>query len=140
MNAALLDAYQRTTFVANTPNGRLALRIGQRSTALDELLTKHGVTRWAYVTAFNPGSIALPYRENVARQRDLEGVVATQGFAAYSGESVPDDSRWPPELSLLVLGIARSASVSLGRKFGQIAVVYGELGQDAELVLCAGEK
>src|SRR5207249_3517180 len=48
MHRTLLDAYRRTAFVANTPRGRLSLRIGQRSRALDELLPEQGVTTWTY--------------------------------------------------------------------------------------------
>jgi hypothetical protein len=134
MHRTLLDAYRRTAFVANTPSGGLSLRIGQRSTALDDLLAEHGVTTWAYITAFNPGSIVLTPQENMARQRELERVVAPRGFATFSGEGVGDDGRWPPERSLLVLGIGRSDAVQLGRRFGQIAIVYGELGGQAELL------
>ncbi len=139
MHRALLDAYRRTAFVADTPNGRLSLRIGQRSADPDDLLTAHGVKTWAYVTAFNPGSIVLAHEENTARQRELERVVAAQGLAAYSGEGVGDDSRWPAESSLLVLGIGRSDAVQLGRRFGQLAIVYGELGEEAELIVCDGK-
>ena len=137
MHPTLLDAYRRTAFVANTPSGRLSLRIGQRSSTLDDLLTEQGVTTWAYVTAFNPGSIVLTHEENVARQRELECAVASRGFTAYSGEGVGDDGRWPAESSLLVLGIGRSDAVQLGRRFGQFAIVYGELGREAELLMCA---
>ncbi len=67
MEDALLAAYGRTTFVADTPRGRLSLRVGRRSAELDALLAAHGVATWAYVTAFNPGSRLLPGEANAAR-------------------------------------------------------------------------
>ena|SRR5437773_5251264 len=136
MNAALFDAYRRTTFIAYTPKGRLYLRVGQRCVELDDLLTDHGVTTWAYVTAFNPGSVRLRGQENSTRQRGLERSVAALGFASYPGEGVGDDGRWQPEPSLLILGIGRNDALRLGQEYGQLAVVYGELGQDVELGVC----
>lgn len=140
MNAKLLDAYRRTAFMANTPKGRLCLRVGQRSIELDELLTAHGVNTWAYVTALNPGSVPLTAEENSARQRQLERTVAELGLASYAGEGIGDDGRWAPEPSLLVLGTGRNDAVRLGQQFGQLAVVYGELGQGAELVVCGQQR
>lgn len=140
MEDALLAAYGRTTFVANTPTGRLSLRVGRRSGELDALPAAHGVATWAYVTAFNPGSQLLPAEANAARQRELERHVAARGFIAYPGEGIGDDRRWPPEPSLLVLGIGRTDAMHLGRKFGQLAIVYGELEQEAELIACDGSR
>jgi hypothetical protein len=136
MEEGLLEAYRRTTFRADTPKARLALRVGQRSVELDDLLSAHGVTTWAYATAANPGSQPLPADENVARHRELEALVRALGFESYPGEGIGDDGRWPPESSFLVLGIARADAVRLGRRFGQLAVVFGELGQEADLVAC----
>ncbi len=132
----LLEAYRKTTFSADTPKGRLSLRVGERCLELDDLLTDHGVSTWAYVTAFNPGSMRLRDEENAARQRELEAVVASLGVVSYAGEGVAEDGGWPPEPSLLILGIERGDAVRLGRQYGQGAVVCGELGREAELVLC----
>jgi len=136
MDENLLEAYRRTTFLADTPKGRLALRVGQRSAELDDLLAAQGVTTWAYVTAFNPGSQLLATRENVSRHRALERLVASLGFESYPGEGIGDDGQWPPEASFLVLGIRRTDAMRLGQRFGQIAVVFGELRHEAELVVC----
>jgi len=136
VNAALLDAYRRTTFIANTPDGRISLRIGQRCSELDDLLVKHGVTTWAYVTAFNPGSKILPREDNLGRHRKLEQLLASQGFAAFGGEGIGDDDQWPPEASLLVLGIERADAIRVGQEFGQFAIVCGDVGQQAELIIC----
>jgi Protein of unknown function (DUF3293) len=132
----LLEAYRKTAFNADTPKGRLSLRIGQRCLELDELLTEHGVSTWAYVTAFNPGSMQLLEKENAIRHHELEADVASLGVTSYLGEGVADDGRWPPEASLLILGIRRGDAVRLGRQYGQLAVVCGDFGGAAELVLC----
>jgi len=71
----LLEAYRKTAFSAETPKGRLSLRVGQRCLELDDLLTDHGVSTWAYVTAVNPGSMRLSDKDNAARQRELDGLL-----------------------------------------------------------------
>jgi hypothetical protein len=134
---ALLEAYRRTAFTAETPQGTLVLRIGETSTALDDLLADNHGTTWAYVTAWNPGSIARSAEDNTKAQKELAAFVTTAGFPFYAGEGVGDDGDWPPEPSLLILGISRTAAIDLGRRFGQVAIVYGERGAPAELVLCA---
>jgi hypothetical protein len=136
MHDALFEAYGRTTFAAETRRGRLLLHVGRHSAELDDLLAAHGVATWAYVTAFNPGSRLLPAEANAARLRDLERVVAARGFVSYPGQGIGDDGRWPAELSRLVLGIGRADAMQLGQEFGQLTIVYGELGRAAELVAC----
>ena len=54
----------------------------------------------------------------------------------FPGEGIGDDGTWPPERSLLVLGIDHAGAVQLGHRFGQRAIVWGELGGLAALVLC----
>jgi hypothetical protein len=54
----------------------------------------------------------------------------------FPGEGVGDDRTWPPERSTLVLGIEREAAISLGRRFGQRAIVCGRLGELATLEIC----
>jgi hypothetical protein len=86
------------------------------------------VFTWAYVTACNPSSVRLPDEDNAARQRELERVVASLGVAFYAGEGVADDGGWPPEPSLLILGIERGDAVRLWREYGQVALLYGRAG------------
>ena len=54
----------------------------------------------------------------------------------FLGEGIGDDGTWPLEQGILVLGIEREAAVQLGRRFGQRAIVCGELGGLATLALC----
>ena len=47
------------------------------------------------------------------------------------------DVAWPPEPSLLVLGIPRKEALRLGRRFGQLAIVAGHKSSPARLLTCA---
>jgi hypothetical protein len=132
----LLAAYRRTRFRADTELGPVVIRVGEVCPMLDALLRGSGCDTWAYVSAFNPGSVRVSDAWNSARQRELEYAVRQRGHPMFPGEGVGDDGTWPPERSVLVLGIDREAAVQLGRRFGQRAIVCGELGSPAVLVLC----
>ncbi len=133
---ALLAAYRRTRFCADTVQGRVVIRVGETCPQLDALLCATGCARWAYLTAFNPGSVRLTDDQNHARQRELEDAVRQLQHLMFLGEGIGDDGTWPPEPSILVLGIEREAAVQLGRQFHQSAIVCGERGGPAALILC----
>jgi hypothetical protein len=95
-----------------------------------------GCATYAYITAFNPGSIRLSDEENHARLSELNNIVRQLAHPSFPGEGIGDDGVWPPEQSILVLGIEHAAAVQLGRQFGQRAIVFGTLGHAAALVPC----
>jgi len=132
----LLEAYRRTRFCAETERGQVVIRIGEDCPTLDALLRALGFATYAYITAFNPGSIRLTDEENRARQSDLNNIVRQLGHPAFPGEGIGDDGVWPPEQSMLVLGIEYVAAIQLGRRFGQRAIVFGTVGGAPALVLC----
>jgi hypothetical protein len=133
---ALLAAYRRTRFCVDTAQGRIVIRVGATHPELDAILRTTGCEEWAYVTAFNPGSVPLSDAENDARQRELEQAVRQLGHRTLPGEGIGDDGIWPPEPSVLVLGIELEKAIQLGRRFGQRAIVYGQLGGVAALEIC----
>jgi hypothetical protein len=90
----------------------------------------------AYVTSFNTGSIRLPPEENEQRYQLLARELERRGYTTFPGEGIGDDDQWPPERSLLILGIRRDDARRLGRDFGQRAIVYGEAGGPAVLLPC----
>jgi hypothetical protein len=73
-----------------------------------------------------------------AVDRAIDGVIDAErrGYTAFPGEGIGDDGQWPPERSLLILGIARDDARRLGREFGQLAIVHGEKGGPAMLLPC----
>jgi hypothetical protein len=134
---ALWAAYRRTTYMAHTSNGDISITPGRRSPALDGLLNERGVRDWAYVTAYNPASRPLAEEENIRRQQELVELVRDRGLAFLDGEGIGEDSRWPAEPSVLILGIESDDARALGRQFGQLAIVVGRAGEPARLVACA---
>ena len=132
----LIEAYRQTHFCADTPHGPIVIHVGQTCPALDALLVELECTSWAYITAFNPRSFPLSEAENEAHQHELEETVRQLGHVMFQGKGISHDGAWPPEPSILVLGMHRAAAVALGLRFGQRAIVCGESGVPAVLVVC----
>ncbi len=128
----LESAYRATAYVAETPDGPLVLRVGEASAALDLVLEARGVVSWAFVTAHNPGSVPTPAAHNEARHGELCAAVAEAGYFFFEGAGTGEG--WPPEASLLVLGMEEAVAAALGRRFGQTAIVVGERGGAARLL------
>lgn len=130
-------AYQRTNFCVDDGPRRLCFMAGSRSAKLEALLKRHGARRWAFITAWNPGSEPQSSGDNARRQRELRRIVDAGNYSALSGEGVGEDPGWQPEESLLILDIEEREAVRLGQEFGQLAIVAGQLGSPSRLIPCA---
>jgi Protein of unknown function (DUF3293) len=131
----VFEAYRKTRYEVQTPGGKVVLRHGERSPELDRLLDAP-FPGWAFITAWNPGSNPrLSIDENRRRQQELEAALSPR-YRTFPGKGVGDDGRWPPEESVLVLGISRDEALRFGRQFGQLAILAGSRGEPAEVVAC----
>ena len=135
-DAALWDAYRRTTYVARTGDSEIRIQPDHTIPGLDVLLRQRRADQWAYITACNPESRLLSEEENVRRQQRLVQAVQDRGLTFFEGESVLDAAAWPPEPSLLILGMSPDEARALGHRFGQLAIVVGRRDQPARLVAC----
>jgi nucleotide-binding universal stress UspA family protein len=129
-------AYRATSYAVDDGPLRFVIRIGARCAPLDELLRVRALEEWAYVTAWNPGGRLADRAANEAAQKRLEAELLATGRPLLRGASLGDSGEWPPEPSLLVLGIPRDEAVALARRYGQEAIVAGRRGAPAELVFC----
>jgi len=129
-------AYRATTYAVADGAHRLAIRIGERCAPLEALLAARGLDEWAYLTAHNPRGLRADPAANAAAQARLEAELAAAGRPFLRGASLGDGGDWPPEPSLLVLGLARAEALALARRYGQEALVTGRCGEAAELVFC----
>jgi hypothetical protein len=132
----LADAYRRTTFRVLAPAGPIDIRVGRPSADLDALVRRAGQDCWAYLTAWSPGGATLSAAENERRNEALRHRLAATGATVVPGTGIGDDPGWPPEESLLALGLDRSTAAELGAAFGQDAIVVGDLDAHAELLWC----
>ena len=128
--AATVAAYQATTYRADLPDGRaIALRIGVASPGLAALHSDYGVTRSVFVTAWNPFGEALPDADNHVAMVRLTAWLDSREIVWLPGAGVGDDGEWPPEPSLLALGLGEAEADALCMDFRQNAVVL--CGEDA---------
>ncbi|MEJ7618214.1 MAG: DUF3293 domain-containing protein [Pyrinomonadaceae bacterium] len=140
MSAELIDAYRRTTYIVEASHvSPIAIRIGERCGAVDQLLIDRGASRWAFVTAYNPRSTRLSDGENQARHRKLVQRVGALSREMLPGRGVGDDASWAPEISLFIFEMEPGEARALGREFEQNAVVAGALGGCAELLVVAAD-
>jgi hypothetical protein len=129
------DAYLATNYwVEDAPGGRFCIRSGEPCPELDRLLEASGLSDWAYVTACNPGSELLSEEENAGRTLSLEEGLRGLGYAIFHGRGIGTSGDWPPEPSLLILGICPAQARAIGGAFGQNAIIIGRRGQIARLI------
>jgi hypothetical protein len=139
---ALESAYRQTTYRVEMDGASYPIRIGRPHRAVDRALRAAGATRWAWITAFNPQSVAVSTRQNASRDVTLKRRLHARGIPWHPSEAVGDDwavgddGAWPPEVGVLALGVSRRMAESIGREFDQAAVVWGRVGGKAELVWC----
>ena len=132
----IFQAYAATTFTAITPRGELRLRVGKHHHALDALLGDYDTEVWAYITAYNPASDQKSHEDNDAAQERLLAEIAVTHQHWFEGAGIPDDSSWLPERSVLVLGMGEEQAITLGARYGQVAIVTGQRGEPARLMAC----
>ena len=132
----LLELYEATRYEAHLPQGTVVLRHGEEAPALDALLD-HAAPFWAFITAWNPGSRRLSRPENERRQMALVRELSGR-YRLFHGAGIGDEGDWPAELSVLALGIPRDEALARGRAWGQLAVLLGSRGEQAQVTSCRG--
>ncbi len=73
--------------------------------------------------------------ENQAAMAGLYEQLSRQSLFIYRGESIDPSGKWPAEESFLALGIDLLVAKSIGRKFGQNAIVWMDSAAIPRLVL-----
>ena len=133
MTPGLRKAYLQTAHVVRAPQGVHALRIGVQHPAFDLEVETAGAKCWAVLTAWNPGSLPRSAEENAVAQAALTRTIADLGLKVWAAEGKADGGGWREE-SLCVLDLEAPGAVALGRKFGQLAVVVGQLSGAVQLL------
>ena len=130
---ALARAYRRARYRVADGDAAFDMRIGEPCEPLRALMARRGVGRAAFLTACNPRSVRRSDDDNRAAQALLRAAAESAGFVVLDGAGLDPDGDWPPEPSLLVLGIDRERAAALAERFGQNAFVW--LAADATPVL-----
>jgi hypothetical protein len=128
--------YEQSDYVVFDARREVRFRVGGNSTRVAALLDRHAARRWAFMTAWNPGSQPLPRAENDERQNGLLARLLSAGYRVLQAEGRSTDSSWREE-SVFALDIPEPTARAFGRDFGQLAMVVGQRGGPARLVSCA---
>lgn len=132
----LLRAFEAAEYRVTLPGGAQALvRVGQAS-PLEAALAEAGASSFCIVTAFNPGGVARDAPLNEAAQRALDARLSDAGLSWWPARNQAPGGGFV-EPSRCVLGLDPAQAAAWGRAFGQVAVVWGEVGQAPRLVRCA---
>ena len=129
-----IEAYLATDYRVPGPPA-LVLRVGQINDGLAALHSRFACAHSALLTAWNPFSEIKPESENQAAQADLEGEIAALGAICWPACGADPLGKWPPEDSVLALGLELKAAARLGRKFNQNGFVWAGADARPQLVL-----
>ena len=107
------EAYRNARYRVDDGGTAFDMIIGEPCAPLHTLMSRRGVQGAAFLTAFNPGSTPRAAEDNRAAQTALREAVEGAGFTVLDGMGLDPEGRWPPEPSLLVLGIPRPERLRL---------------------------
>ena len=127
----LFSFYLKTHYTVDGFQG--PIRIDEHSAEADSFVAETGNKSWVYITAYNPFSKQIPEEQNMNLNQVLEKEISLYPYR--KGMGMDPEGKWPGEVSFLVAGIAREKAIELAVKYRQNAVVYGEFGQPAELLI-----
>ena len=131
----LIQAYCDTIYKAGDEHLEIEIEVGHKNPSLDHLLYEKNVSRWAYITGWNPHSKAFSEAENKKRNQQLK--TDLKEYFVVEGQGIGRTGNWPPEESFLILGISRGTALSIGEKYGQNAILYGEKYGFPMLLFCS---
>lgn len=131
----LVEAYLETQYHTNWPAYPFDLTVGRPSEPLLALYRSMRRRSAAYVTAWNPYGEPLPNSENARRHARLLTDASHLELPYFEGEGRGRDTRWPPEKSVLVLGLSFEGALQLGRDYDQNAIVWADADAVPQLVL-----
>jgi len=130
----LIDAYRATHYRVTDVDPPFVLTIGVHSAELRELHTQHRVSCSAFLTAWNPRSRPTGMADNRASQARMTAELRKSRYPLIDGIGESPDGGWSED-SLLVLGLDRATAATIGRRYGQIAIVWSGVDAVPELVL-----
>lgn len=129
----LKQAYEATLFTAQIATS-VDFKHGDVNPKADALLVLFDAPSAVLITAWNPYSEPRSKNENEASQQRLEDELSARGIKLLPSEGKGLIGEWPPEPSVLALGLEFRAAQDLAVKYQQNAYLWIEKGFPAELI------
>lgn len=136
LSADQLRAYEKADYVVFA-EPELVIHVGEPNPDLDALMEAGEASTAAYLTAANPDGEQQSEEDNREAAQALLAHELLVGLAKFDGEGRDPSGEWPPEPSVLVLGIERKDAEFIGVSHAQNAIVFIEKGKAPELVVLA---
>ncbi|MDO8437471.1 MAG: DUF3293 domain-containing protein [Nitrosomonadaceae bacterium] len=133
--ADLIARYRAADYRAGSDSAAIMLRIDQYSESLSQLFAASGQQCAVFITACNPGSQPCSLEMNRAAHTRLRDELSRHASQVIEGTGSDPSGAWPPEQSLLALGVDLATAQALGRQFGQNAIVWAGADAIPRLVL-----
>lgn len=127
---ALRAAFSAAEYRVCIGGHELVLKVGMHHPGLDRAIEERD---WAIVTAFNPQGRRVGDADNRRADAALRAEVKGRGMLAYPATNCDPRGRWPDEPGLLIAGARADETESIGRRYGQAALLVGRSGQPAML-------
>ncbi len=131
--AETIEAYRNTRYDIHAGNTTVSLRIGKPDIAMAALHRQYGVYCSVFITAWNPLGKSVSDDINERANIGLIQQLDAEGIAFLEGAGIGTDTHWPPEQSLLALGISKERATELCKRYDQNAAVF--IGPDCIPVL-----
>lgn len=122
--AETIEAYRSTRYDVLDGDNTISLRIGEMNIQLPDLYRRYNVQSSVFITAWNPFGKFLTDEENKQANLGLRKQLVAEGLQFLEGAGIGTDTEWPPEPSLLALGVSQDHASELCRLYRQNAVVY----------------
>ncbi|MDE2343346.1 MAG: DUF3293 domain-containing protein [Betaproteobacteria bacterium] len=136
IDPALLVIYKKSDYrVHDSSCAPFVMHIDEPCESLQALMRVSGAHSACFISAYNPRSEPHTEEENLRAQENLRQDVAGLGLRMLEGVGEDPGGECAGEPCLLVLGITRKDTESLGRRYGQNAVLWMEADGIPELML-----
>ncbi len=125
----LVSAYRLTDYRVCEVGAEFVLHVDEHSPALRALFEERGAASAAFLTGWNPLSEPLPQADNDRAHEALRSRAEVLGLEWVEAVGADPTGQWPPERSLLILGVGLEPAQALAADFDQNAFVW--IGGDA---------
>ncbi len=130
----LFEAYLQTDYIISDETVDLTLRVNEKNSELDSLLTKYQTNSATFLTAYNPYSKPLSQVENEKRQETLVSILKEKGYTLLKGFGQSRTGNWQLEPSVMIIGINFQTALELARQFEQNAFIFLEKSKSPKLI------
>lgn len=131
----LYKAFLKISYQFQAGDQSFTIKAAQTNTELDTFLRENREAKWAYITAWNTGAKQHSEEENAHFHQELIRYLQENHPKSrfFEGQGVPADDNWQAETSLFIFKLERDQALKIGKRFNQQAILWGNVGEVAEL-------